>query len=138
MRLIINTAADGLWAYLEPATSDEITALERCVAEGEWSIGRGDDAIRRLRLIATRLGYPATEVYEPTRVRQVVVQRGQPGLVSILRALIPPSVPVIVDRRMRDRRVGSVTAPKDRRRRDRRQSPSATWRALRFLVASAD
>jgi hypothetical protein len=136
MRLIINTAAGTRWAYLEPATADEVTALERCVAEGEWSIGRGNDAIRRPRRMAARLGYPATEVYEPTRVRQVVVQRGHPSLVAILRALTPPSVPVIVDRRMRDRRVVSVAAPDDRRRRDRRQSPSATWRALRFLVAS--
>jgi hypothetical protein len=138
MRLIINTAVGHRWAYLEPATADEIAALERCVADGEWSIGRGNAAIRRLRRMAARLGYPATEVHEPERAQQVVVQRGSPSLVAMLRALTPPSVPVIVDRRRRERRVGSVAAPADRRRRERRQSPSATWRALRFLVASAE
>jgi hypothetical protein len=84
MRLIISGAAEDRWGYLEPATSAESAALERCAAQGEWSIGRGDDTIRRLRVMAERLGYPATEVHEPAPVRQIVVQCRQPALIALL------------------------------------------------------
>jgi hypothetical protein len=137
VRLIIGGTSDEVWAYLEPTTVDEIAALERCVARGDWTIGRGDDTIRRLRGMAERLGHLLIEVREPVPRRQVVVQRGQSGLVALLRALTPPSVPIIADRRARDRRSSGQSIPDDRRRKDRRRAPSAEWGALRFHVAPA-
>jgi hypothetical protein len=138
VRLIISSTSDEVWAYLEPTTADEIVALEECVARGQWTIGRGQDAVGRLRLMAERLGYPAIEVREPVPGRQVVVQRGQPGLVALLRALTPPSVPIIADRRTRDRRTSGRSIPNDRRRQDRRRSPATAWGALRFHVVPAE
>ena len=52
------------WVWLEPETPAEATALRDCVAKGEWTNGRGSDAIPRLRALSARLGYP---VADPTR-----------------------------------------------------------------------
>jgi hypothetical protein len=48
MRLIIT----GLWGQLEPATSEEIEALEQSAAKGNWTIGRGP-----AEALAARLGH---------------------------------------------------------------------------------
>jgi hypothetical protein len=50
MRLIIT----GLWGQLEPATSEEIEALEQSAAKGNWTIGRGPT-----EALAARLGPPS-------------------------------------------------------------------------------
>jgi hypothetical protein len=137
MRLIISGTSGDMWGYLEPGTADEITALERSVAQGEWTIGRGDESITGLRALAERLGYRAIEVHEPPTtapLRQVVVQRGQTALAERLRARVPPSVPVISDRRTRDRRASAHSTTDDRRRRDRRRTPPPMWAVLGFLV----
>jgi hypothetical protein len=49
MRLIIT----GLWVQLEPATSEEIEALEQSAAKGNWTIGRGPT-----EALAARRGHP--------------------------------------------------------------------------------
>ena len=137
MRLIVSHASGDIWAYLEPGVADEITALERSVAQGEWTIGRGDESITGLRALAERPGNRAIEVPEPPTtapLRQVVVQRGQTALAQRLRARVPPSVPVISDRRTRDRRASAQSTVDDRRRRDRRQTPPPMWSVLGFLV----
>src|SRR5262245_33140931 len=104
MRLIISDDASGeSWGYLELGTSEEIESLERSVAQGEWTIGRGAESILRLRALAERLGYRTTEVHEPAvPPRQVIVERGATTLVALLRALVPPSVPVMSDRRVQE------------------------------------
>src|SRR5262245_341816 len=108
MRLMIIQASGDIWGYLEPGTSDEIAALECAVAQGEWTIGRGDESMSRLRALAELLDYPATEVHEPPSaapLRRVIVQRGEIALAERLRTLTPPGVPVIFDRRTHDRRI---------------------------------
>ncbi len=142
MRLIITDPAGDVWGRLEPETSEEIVALEQSAARGHWTIGRGTAAITELRALAARLGYPVrvTETLEPPRPpppRLVVVERGETALAEQLRAIVGPGVPVIWDRRERDRRTANRPASMERRRRDRRSSRSATWGTLRFLVLRA-
>jgi hypothetical protein len=139
--LIIAGGAGEVWVRLEPETSIEIVALEESVAQGHWTIGRGPEAITRLRALADRLGYPvrATEERESPEVpppRLVVVQRGETELAERLRIIARPGVPVIWDRRMGERRAVNRSTPRDRRRRgqDRRSLPPASWGALRFLI----
>jgi len=139
VRLIITGTAGDVWGRLEPETSEEIVALEQSAARGDWTIGRGTVAITELRALAARLGYPVrvteereTPVAPPPRL--VVVQRGESALAERLRALARPGVPVIWDRRECDRRTAARPAPVDRRRRDRRRPPPATWGVLGFLM----
>jgi hypothetical protein len=72
----------------------------------------------------------------------VIVQRGETALAEQLRALTPPGVLVIADRRVHDRRTASESTPNNRRRQDRRRPPSANHAGLRgeerrekFIVA---
>ncbi len=137
MRLIITDPAGDVWGRLEPETSEEIVALDQSAARGEWTIGRGTIAITELRALATRLGYPVrvTETLEPPRPpppRLVIVQRGETALAEQLRGIVVPGVPVIWDRRERNRR--TVYRPASV---DRRGPQSATWGTLRFLVLRA-
>jgi hypothetical protein len=108
MRLIISDDPSGdTWGYLEPGTSEEIESLEQSVAQGEWTIGRGAESILKLRVLADRLGYRVAEAHESSTVappRQVIVGRGATTLAALLRALVPPSVPVMSDRRVQERR----------------------------------
>jgi hypothetical protein len=74
MRLIIT----GLWGQLEPATSEEIEALEQSAAKGNW---RGPT-----EALAARLGHPVGVTGErapPTGLplRLIVVQRGEVAVV---------------------------------------------------------
>jgi hypothetical protein len=137
--IITADPAGDVWGRLEPETSEEIVALEQSAARGNWTIGRGTVAITELRVLAARLAYPVrvTEVLEPPRPappRLVIVQRGETMLAEQLRAIVGPGVPMIWDRRDRDRRAIPGPVVLDRRRRDRRGPQSATWGALRFLV----
>ncbi len=142
MRLIIAGVADEAWVRLQPETSEQAVALEHSAAQGEWTNGRGAAAITELRALAKRLGYPVriTEEHEALAnplPRLVVAQRGETVLAEQLRTVAGPSIPVIWDHRHCDRRVFAGQVLLDRRRRDRRRSPSATWRTLRFLVVHA-
>jgi hypothetical protein len=135
MRLTISDTSEGSWAYLEPETRDEIAALERGVVQGDWPIGRGDQSITRLRALAEQLGYRTTEVHETDASRrQVIVQQGETPLAERLRSLTPPSVPVILDRRVHDRRTANESRLTDRRRQNRRRTPSVMWGPLLFVV----
>jgi hypothetical protein len=135
MRLIVT----GVWGRLEPDTAAEAEALESCAAQGDWTIGRGPAAIAALRTLAYRLGHPVrvTEEREtPTGApaRFVVVKQGEPTLAERLRAIASPSVPVIWDRRKRQRRATDRAVSDERRRWDRRRPLPASWDTLGFLV----
>jgi hypothetical protein len=122
MRLIISDDPSGdTWGYLEPGTSEEIESLEQSVAQGEWTIGRGAESILKLRALAGRLGYRIAEVHESSTVappRQVIVVRGATTLAALLRALVPPGVPVMSDRRVQERRTSTRSTANDRRQQD--------------------
>ena len=140
MRLSIARTAGDVWVQLEPETSDEIEALERSVAQGDWTIGRGGEAIAQLCALARRLGYPVQATVDTHAVpapRFMVVQRGRTALAERLRELSPPGVPVLFDRRMSDRRTADRSVPADHRQQDRRQRPSETWETLHFLIERA-
>ena len=105
----------------------------------EWTRSGGD---HRVSGAGGAAGYPVriTEEHEAPAVpppRLVVVQRGETALAEQLRTIAGPSVPVIWDRRDRDRRAFAGPVLLDRRRQDRRHSPPTTWGALRFLVVHA-
>jgi hypothetical protein len=140
VRLSIARTAGDVWVQLEPETTDEIEALERSVAHGDWTIGRGGEAIAELCALARRLGYPVQTTVDTPAVaapRLVVVQRGRDVLAQQLRAITPPGVPVISDRRTGDRRTADRPVPDDRRQVDRRQRPPDTWGTLHFLIERA-
>ena len=137
MRLSIARTADDVWVQLEPETTDEIAAVDRSVAQGDWTIGRGEEAITQLRALARRLGYPVQVTVDTPAVpapRFLVVQRGSPVLAERLRELSPPGIAVFFDRRMGDRRAGNRAVPADRRQQDRRRRPPETWGTLHFLI----
>jgi hypothetical protein len=143
MRLVISGIGPSMWTRLEGESAEEIAALNRCVAQNEWTVGRGAEARSRLRALTERLGYPVRVIEEgdppaspPPRL--VVVQRGETALAEGLRALAPPGVPVIWDRRERDRRGSARSIPNDRRRQDRRRLPPAGWSTLRFIVVRTE
>jgi hypothetical protein len=113
MRLIIT----GLWGQLEPATWEEIEALEQSAAKGNWTIGRGPT-----EALAARRGHPVGVTEEratPTGppLRLIVVQRGEVARAERLRAITRPRVPVIWDRRARERRTSDGVVSVDRRQR---------------------
>ena len=60
MRLVVTAGPPDTWVGLEPETGEEAMALEACAAGGEWTHGRGAEAIVRLYALATRLGCPVT------------------------------------------------------------------------------
>jgi hypothetical protein len=137
VRLIVTGPTENQWARLEPDTVEEARALECSARAGEWTVGRGPEAGAGLQVLAERLGYPvlATEHREaptPPPPRLVVVRRGEVELSERLRELTRLGVPVIWDRRERERRTGPPVAS-DRRQRDRRSTPQ-TWGRLGFLV----
>jgi hypothetical protein len=100
----------------------------------------GAESILKLRALADRLGYRITEVHESSTVappRQVIVERGATTLAALLRALVPPSVPVMSDRGVQERRTSTRSTANDRRQQDRRRPSSTSWGALRFRVVLA-
>jgi hypothetical protein len=110
MRLIIT----GLWGQLESATSEEIETLAQSAAKGNW---RGPT-----EALAARRGHPVGVTEEratPTGppLRLIVVQRGEVALAERLRAITRPRVPVIWDRRARERRTSDGAVSVDRRQR---------------------
>jgi hypothetical protein len=136
VRLIIA----GAWGRLEPDTAAEAEALERSATQGDWTIGRGPAAIAALRTLAYRLGHPVSlteerETPQGPPPRFVIVKRGDTALAERLRAIASPGVPIIWDRRKRQRRrVTDRPISDDRRRRDRRRPLATTLDTLGFLV----
>jgi hypothetical protein len=142
VRLVIAKWLRGLWVRLEPETPEQTEALEACAARGEWTNGRGVEAIVTLRALADRLGYPVgapvrQRIPSPPPPRMVVVQRGDPALYEQLRTFTWEGAPVIWDRRQGERRTVSLPTEVDRRRRDRRRPPPETWATLRFILVRA-
>jgi hypothetical protein len=134
VRLVITGVGPGVWVQLEPETPGEMLALEACAARGEWTNGRGEEAIATLGALAERLGYRVGPPERRVPPRLVVVQRGEHPLYARLTAMARRDATVLWDRRQRERRTTDWPATVDRRRRDRRQPPPVTWPVLRFLV----
>jgi hypothetical protein len=141
VRLVVTRTAQGIWVWLDPHTVEEMSALEQCAAQSEWTSGRGTEAIARLQALATRLGYPVgapeREVTSHARSRLVVVQQREHALYRRLVAMRWAGVQVIMDRRRGERRTTDRPSGPDQRRRPRRRSPPSSWDTLRFLVAPA-
>ena len=142
MRLIVATTPQDLWAWLDPYTVEEMSALERCAAAGEWTNGRGQEAIPRLQALAARLGHPVgAPERQPTASspsRLIVVQQRELALYRRLVAMRWAGVRVIMDRRRGERRTTEQPSSPDRRRRSRRRSPPSSWNAVSFLVAPTE
>ena len=138
VRLIVSSTAQAVWAWLDPDTAEEMSALEQCASQGEWTNGRGSEAIPRLQALAMRLGHrvgpPERQGTAPPRRRLVVVQQREHDLYRRLIALRWAGVQVIMDRRRGDRRTTNRPSAPDQRRRPRRRSPPTSWDTLRFLV----
>jgi hypothetical protein len=120
--LIIAGPAEEAWVRLQPETLEQAAALERSAAQGEWTNGRGAAVIIQLRALAERLRHPVriSEEHEAPAIpppRLVVVQRGQTTLTEGLRAIAGSTIPVIWDRRDRDRRAVTGSVLSDRRER---------------------
>jgi hypothetical protein len=137
MRLVISEGTQHLRVWLEAETPEETVALQTCAVRGEWTNGRGAEAIARLRALAERLGYPVLDPNRPVRQAPpclVVVRRGERDLYERLAAIARDNVTVVWDRRQSERRKVDGPAGTERRRQDRRQPPSPTWGTLGFLV----
>jgi hypothetical protein len=137
MRLVIAEGTQQFRVWLEAETPEETGALQSCAARGEWTNGRGADAIARLRALAERLGYPVKDPNRPVRPAPpclVVVRRGEDDLYEQLSTIARDNVTVVWDRRQGERRTAGGPTGAERRRQDRRQPPSSTWGMLGFLV----
>ena len=138
MRLVMVGSTRNVWVWLEAETAEQTVALQACAARGEWTNGRGAEAIARLRALAERLGYPVNDPNRPVRPALpclVVVRRGERDLYEQLAAIARDTVTVVWDRRQSQRRTSDRPAAAERRRQDRRQPPQPTWAALGFLLA---
>ena len=136
MRLVMAGGTRNISAWLEAETPDETAALRTCAARGEWTNGRGPEAVTRLRTLSERLGYPIKDPNRPTQPAPpclVVVRQGERDLFEGLTAIARDTVTIVWDRRLTERRTASQPATAERRRQDRRQPPPSTW-ALGFLV----
>ncbi len=122
MRLV----SAGNWVWLEPETPAEATALQVCVAQGEWTNGRGTEAIPRLQALSARLGHPVPDPSGTVPACLVIVRRGEDDLFARMTAIVREGVPVIWDRRHGERRTADRAVTSDRRRQDRRQRTSET------------
>jgi hypothetical protein len=123
--------------WLEAETPEEAEALQTCAARGEWTNGRGLEAVQRLHALSARLGYPVQPPTRPPRPGApclVVVRRGERDIYDSLLGIVRDSVGVVWDRRTSERRTTDLSPPTDRRRQDRRQPPPATWTSGGFLV----
>jgi hypothetical protein len=78
----------------------------------------------------------AHRIEPPAPARVLIVRRGQAGVYEQLAALERyTGVPVLWDRRVRERRVDPRPVALERRRRDRRRSPPATWTTMGYVLA---
>ena len=139
MRLLVNRTPQGVWAWLDPQTVEEMAVLEQCAALGDWTNGAGTEAIPRLRALATRIGYPVGapehQIPAPSPSRLVVVREREYALYQRLVAMRWAGVRVLMDRRRGDRRTTNRAKEADRRRQSRRGSPPASWDTVRFFMS---
>jgi hypothetical protein len=136
MRLVMAGSTRNAWVWLEAESAEETAALQACAARGEWTNGRGAEAIQKLHALAERLGHPVKDPNPPVRSAPpclVVVRPGARDLYDQLTAIARDNVTIVWDRRQSDRRTGDRPAQPERRRRERRQPPPSTW-AAGFLV----
>jgi hypothetical protein len=137
--LVIAGGTRSVRAWLASETPEEQSALEACAARGEWTNGRGAEAVASLRALAARLGYPVVlpegAAAPSPAPRLVVVRRGESDLYERLTAIARDEVSVVWDRRLAERRTASRPPSVDRRRGDRRRPTPATWARLGFLLA---
>jgi hypothetical protein len=136
MRLVMVGGTRQVRVWLEAETPEEGAALQACAARGEWTNGRGSEAVQRLHALSARLGYPI-KPSRPLRSASpclVVVRQGDRDLYDSLTAIARDSVAVVWDRRTRERRTADRATANDRRRQDRRQPPSPSWTSRGFLV----
>jgi hypothetical protein len=132
----VRATPQGVWVWLDPQSIEEMSTLEQCTAQGEWTSGPGREAIPKLQALATRLGHPVgtpeRQVTSSARSRLVVVRQGEQALARRLDAMRWPGVQVILDRRRGERRTTDRPGAPDQRRR----SPPASWDTFRFLVVA--
>jgi hypothetical protein len=137
VRLVMVGSTRQMSAWLEAETPEETVALQGCAARGEWTNGRGPEAVQRLHALAARLGHPVKAPSRQPRAGSaclVVVRQGERDLYESLLAIARDSVAVLWDRRTKERRTTDRAPATDRRRQDRRQPPPPTWTAGGFLV----
>jgi hypothetical protein len=72
--------------------------------------------------------------------RLVIVRRGHFATFELLARTFAddPTVRVIWDRRMSDRRRSNDQPAADRRSRDRRRTPPPQWRTLNYMIAGTE
>jgi hypothetical protein len=136
MRLVMAGDTQDVRVWLEAETPEETAALQTCAVRGEWTNGRGPEAIAKFRALAERLGYPVRNPNRQARPAPpclVVVRRGERDLYEQLTAIARDTVTVVWDRRQSQRRTTDQPAAAERRRQDRRQPPPPAG-ALGFLV----
>jgi hypothetical protein len=137
VRLVMAGGTRQMRVWLEAETPEETAALQACAARGEWTNGRGAEAVQRLHALSARLGYPIKAPSRPPRAGSaclVVVRQGDREIYEGLLAIVRDSVAVIRDRWTPPRRTTDRLTVNDRRRQDRRQPPPATWTSRGFLV----
>ena len=137
MRLVMAGGTRQMRVWLEAETPEETVALQACAARGEWTNGRGAEAVPTLHALSARLGYPIKAPSRPPGVGSpclVVVRQGDRDLYECLLSIVRDSVAVIRDRRTQQRRTTDRLTVNDRRRQDRRQPTPATWTSRGFLV----
>ena len=134
VRLVIIGLLPNIWVHLEPDTPEEMSGLEACAARGEWTNGRGEEAISTLTTLADRLGSPVGTPERRVAPWLIVVRRGDRPLYERLAGLARGDGAVIWDRREQERRTTARAMPAERRREDRRQPPPETWAALGFMM----
>jgi len=138
MRLIMVGDPPSIRVWLEAETREETLALQACAARGEWTNGRGVDAIAKLRALADQLGHPIKGPGRPLQSSPpclVVVRPGEQHLYEQLAAIARDNVTIVWDRRRNERRATDRPAGLERRRHERRRTPPPTWLAG-FLVVS--
>jgi hypothetical protein len=136
MRLVLAGSTPRIRVWLEAETPEERTALQTCAARGEWTNGRGVEAIARLRELAERLGYPVKDPNRPLRPAPpclVIVRVGEQDLYEQLTSIARDNVTIVWDRRRGNRRTMDRPAGTERRQLERRQPPPPAW-ATGFLV----
>jgi hypothetical protein len=134
MRLVIIGLVPNVWVHLEAETPEEMSALEACAARGEWTNGRGEEAVTPLSALAARLGYPLGVPERRVAPWLIVVRRGERPLYERLAGMAREDGTVIWDRRQQERRTTARAASVERRRTDRRRRPPETWGPLGFLM----
>jgi hypothetical protein len=136
MRLVMVGDPPNIRVWLEAESPEETATLRACAARGEWTNGRGVDAIARLHALAEQMGHPIKGPNIPPRAAPpclVVIRSGDQHLHEQLAAIARDNVTLVWDRRRGDRRATNGPVGTERRRHERRRLPPSTW-VTGFLV----